>query len=79
MAVLGLYAAGRIASQPRFGGGASSSVHVGGTDGALPGRRPEQEGLDQNIELLGLEVVVAASPVEHEDCPSDRAVEVDRT
>jgi hypothetical protein len=42
-------------------------------------REIEREGLDQNIELLGLEVVVAASPVEHEDCPSDRAVEVDRT
>ena len=58
---------------------AAAGVMAGGRTGARREREIEREGLDQNIELLGLEVVVAASPVEHEDRPSNRAVEVDRT
>jgi len=57
----------------------TAGVVAGGGAGARSKCEIEREGLDQHIKLRSLEVIVAAHPVEHEDRPSNRAVEVDRS
>jgi hypothetical protein len=53
-------------------------VAAGGGAGARSKEKVEREGVDQDIKLFGLEIVIAASPIKHEKRPSNRAVEVDR-
>jgi hypothetical protein len=54
-------------------------VAAGGWAGPRSEHEVEREGLDQDIELFGLEIIVAASPIKHEKRPSNRTVEVDRS
>jgi hypothetical protein len=56
----------------------AAGVVAGGGAGARSECEVEREGLDQNIELFGLEIIVAADPVKHEKSPSNRTIEVDR-
>jgi hypothetical protein len=59
-----------------------SSMAAGVVAGCGAGARSkcevEREGLDQDIKLLGLEIIVTPGPIKHEESLSNSAVEVDR-
>src|ERR1035441_6014225 len=57
----------------------AAGVAAGGGAGARSEREVEREGLDQDIKILGLEIIVAADPIKHEERPPNRTVEVDRS
>jgi hypothetical protein len=57
----------------------AAGVAAGGGAGSRSKQKVEREGLDQDIELFGLEIIVAADPIKHEKRPSNRTVEVDRS
>jgi len=56
----------------------AAGVGAGGGACAWSKQKVEREGLDQDIKLFGVEIVIPASPIKHEKRPSNRAVEVDR-
>jgi hypothetical protein len=55
----------------------TAGVAAGGGTGTRSEREVEREGIDQNVKLFGLEIIVATGPVEHEKRPPNRTVEVD--
>jgi hypothetical protein len=56
----------------------AAGVVAGSGAGARSKHEVEREGPDQDIELLGLEVIIPADPIKHKKRPSNRTVEVDR-
>jgi hypothetical protein len=56
----------------------AARVVAGSGAGARSKCEVEREGLDQDIELFGLEIIIATGPIKHEKRPSNRTVEVDR-
>jgi hypothetical protein len=56
----------------------TAGMVAGSGAGARSKREVERKGLDQDIKLCGLEIIITASPIKHEECLSDRTVEIDR-
>jgi hypothetical protein len=49
-----------------------------GEAGARSKQKVEREGIDQDVKLLGLKIIIPPGPIKHEERPSNRTVEVDR-
>src|SRR6266542_940658 len=56
----------------------AARMAAGGWAGVRNEQKFERESIDQDIKLFSLEIIIAAAPIQHEERPSNRTVEVDR-
>jgi len=57
----------------------AAGVEAGSGAGTRSKCEVEREDIDQDIKLLGLEIIIPSGPIKHEKRSPNRTVEVDRS